>query len=91
MLERLLDLIAEDWTLLQTVRRTLSETQTRLRARVTQALALGVGGRGISRRTNIPEANVRRWAVNAGTDGQGSRRPKASELVRTLGADGEDR
>ena len=72
MLERLYDQIVDDWRALQVGRRTLLETQDRLRARVAQARALGASGRGISRRTQVPEANVRRWGrTQSQTPGRG--------------------
>lgn len=65
VLERLYNLMTTDWTTLQAARRTLRDTQQRLRSQVAQALTLGASGRGISRRTRIPEATVRRWAAPA--------------------------
>ncbi|MGH3827532.1 MAG: hypothetical protein ACRDQX_10225 [Pseudonocardiaceae bacterium] len=102
VLERLLDRMTEDWTLLRAVRKTVLDTQARLRTRIAQALELGATGRGISRRTQIPEANVRRWATSPDTTndhgvdqgyaptrtpGDGRQSTDRSELVRTLGPD----
>lgn len=60
--------IAADWRALRAVRATLRDTQARLRSQVTKTLALGASGRGISRRTLIPVATVRRWADQTRAD-----------------------
>lgn len=70
MLERIYTQIVDDWHTLQVVRATLGDTQHRLRAAITQARQLGASGRGISRHTRIPEANVRRWTHPQRSPGQ---------------------
>lgn len=65
VLEGLYRLMKADWKRLQTARRTVRETQDRLRSLIAQALTLGAAKRGIQHRTGIPEANVRRWAEQA--------------------------
>lgn len=62
MLERLLDLMSEDWTVLRTARRRVHATRDRRRSRVALALALGASWRAIAHRTGIPVTTVRRWA-----------------------------
>lgn len=66
VLESLYRLIAERWTQLRALRAAASETQAALGSLIVQALARGASGRGITRRTSVPEADVRRWARQAG-------------------------
>ena len=68
VLERLFRLMAEDWELLQSARKTVREVQSRLRERAAQALALGSPTKRTARRTEIPETNLRRWAEQAPAD-----------------------